>query len=452
MIATARPSRRGFLRAAAAGTALMPFVPFLESDAEAAGFPRRLILFYVPIGTYFPMWRPSGTETSFTLSPVLAPLEPYKSKLIVLDGIDNVAVSGGPGKSGHPGVNCVWTGAPHSAGNFASGGASGYGWPTGPSVDQVVATEIARNVALRLNSLEVGFNMTVGVPQFGVMSFKGANQPVPVIADPQTVYKTLFADSQLTPGRLEALQMARKSVIDTVIGDVKRVRPRVPAGDRDKFDRHLENLRVIEGKLNVPTKTCSRVPPQPAVAPLSDFPRTIDAHMSLVTAAFACDLTRVASIFGGKESAGLNAPTFLGINGSHHLTTHRTDAAGRALTAKISIWYMEQLKTLLDRLAAVPEGNGTMLDNTVVVCASPMGNPANHNYRGMPIVMAGSCGGAFRTGRYLKFGNYPDYGSNADHGGQPMNNLLVSLCNAMGLPVTTFGDKRFCTGPLPRLT
>ncbi len=443
-----RPSRRGFLRAAG-GTALMPFVPFLESDAEAAGFPKRLLLFFMPMGSYHPMWKPSGTETSFTLSPVLAPLAPYQSKLVVLDGIDNVAVSGGPGETGHPGVNCLWTGAPHSAGNFGSGGASGFGWPTGPSIDQAVAAQIARNVALRFNSIEVGFNL--GGDYKSRMSFKGPDQPVPAITDPQVVYKTLFSDLQLSPAALQASQTVRKSVIDTVLGDLQRVRTSVPAADRPKFDAHLQNLRVIEGKLSVPVSNCSRVPAAPKVG--TDYPNVLDAEMSLVTSAFACDLTRVASIFAGQESAGLGTPSFLGISEAHHPITHRDDAAGQALLVKITAWYMSQLKVLLDRLAAVPEGTGTMLDNTVVVCASPMGATSIHNYRGIPVVLAGSCGGAIKTGRYLKFGNFVTggkggAGKNVDYGGQPMNNLLVSLSNAMGYPMTTFGDKRFCTGPL----
>ncbi len=446
-------SRRGLLRlgsAAAAGTALHPFVPFLNSDAEAAGFPRRLLLYFMPLGTYVPMWQPSGTDAAFKLGAAMAPLEPYRSKLIVLDGMDNMAVTGGPGKRGHPGVNSLFTGAPHGVGVFNSGGSSGFGWAQGPSVDQFVAADLAKTAPLLKNSMQVGCNLDG--TYFSTISFKGADQPVAPVTDPQSVYRSLFADLQLAPGKLAAIVAARKSVIDTVTVEMQRVRTRIPVVDRPKLDAHLANLRVIEGKLSVAASSaCGRVPPAPAPVPAKDIPGTLSAHMDMVSAAFACNLTRVAAITAGKEQNGLGPPTWLGISESHHPISHRTDAAGHDLMVRIYAWCMTEIKLLLDRLAAVPEGNGTMLDNTVVVCASTMGDTSGHSNRGVPVFLAGSCGGVLRTGRVLKFGNYQPGMKDADYGGQSINNLHVSLCNAMGVPVTTFGDKRFCTGPLPGL-
>lgn len=444
--------RRGLLRlasAAGAAQALTPFLPLLQSDAEAAGFPKRLLLIYIPLGSRYAEFHPTGTENDFTLGKNCLPLEKYKSDCIFLDGMDNVAVSGGPARRGHPSVNCVFTGAPHAADSTNSGNGNIFGWPTGPSVDQYVAQEIAKVAPTPLSSLETGF--AIEGDYRSRISFKAANQPVPPLDNPAEVFKKVFADLKLDPGRLEAMHAKRRSVIDVVKGDLGRISARVPAVDRPKLQAHLESIRAIESRLAVSVGTCSRIPAQPGTAVLEP-PAAMDTFGALITSAFACNLTRVASIIAAKEERGLSKAGFLRLVQTHHEVSHRIDPVGYEELNRCYTWYMEQLALLIEKMKTIPEGNGTMLDNTVIVAASNMGNADKHNIRGVPVVVAGSCGGAFKTGRYLRFGNYQSvYGTDKDHGGQPLNNLLVSVCNAMGFPVTTFGDKRYCTGPLPGL-
>lgn len=454
-------TRRGLLRlggAAAASPALLPFLPLLESDAEAAGFPKRILLFFIPIGTRYKEWSPTGTETNFTLGRVLAPLEKYKSKITVLDGMDNIAVVGGPAPQGHPSVNCLYTGAPHAFDRTVSGNGGTFGWPTGPSVDQFVADEIAKVAPTPVSSIETGVSDGGGYRTR--ISFKGANQPVPPLIDPAVVYAKLFGDLKIDPARLAALLAARRSVIDTIKGDLGRMKARIPAVDRPKVEAHLTNIRAIEAKVSVPTGSCDRIPPIPGtpmkVIGTSGQPAQIDAFGSLITAAFSCNLTRVATIVTGAEEGGVGHSTFIDLGTTttdpHHIISHRSDPAGYEALIRISIWYYDQMRILMDKLSAIPEGNGTMLDNTVIVSASPMGDPNYHSPRGAPVVLGGSCGGALKTGRLLKFGNFaPAKESRRDYGGQPMNNLLMSLCHAMGFPVSSFGDKRYSTGTVPGL-
>lgn len=449
-------SRRGLLRLSAAAFAapLAPFVPLLQSRAaEAQPHPRRLLLFYMPIGVWLPHWRPEGGTHDFKLSRVLEPLQRHRKKLTILDGLDNVAATGGPGHGGHPGVSCVWTGRPHSVGIFSAGGAAGFGWPQGPSVDQFIAGEIAKTQPTAIDSMEVGFELHGGQEWVRRMSFRGPSQPVPIETDPVAVYDSLFGELGMDPQKLAALRAARASSIDVVMDELAATRTRLPAADRMKLDAHLEHLRTIEKKLERPVRECDARPKEPEDS--SSVDKIMDAHTGLIASAFACGMTRVASVMGGKEQGGLDSPRFLGIKeGGHHLISHRRNPEGRELLTRITIWYAQRLAKLLDALDAVPEGAGTLLDNTVVVWASPMGAPAIHDFRGLPVVLAGSAGGHFKTGRYLKWGNYQGEAAkkNSDHGGRSFNDLLTSLCHAMEIPVASFGDPRFCAGPLTELT
>lgn len=449
-----RITRRGLLRAtslAAGAAALAPFVPILESDAEDGGFPVRLVLFYMPVGTYLPSWRPTGTTTDFTLSPVLAPLAAHQSSLTVLDGIDNAAVREGPGKSGHPGINCLFTGMPHTVGDFESGGASGFGWPAGPSIDQFLADRIAETSPLPFRSLEVGVESSQDPKVWRTrMCFRGPDEPVPADDDPASVFDKLFADSQIDPQELAKLRAAQLSVIDTVKGDLQRLQTKIATADVARMQSHLDNLAGIEARLQGEAQQCSELPPAPGGGLAN--PAAVDAQIDMVVGALECGLTQVASLMIGKETGGLGQHQWLGHSAGHHEISHGTDATSRTQLRDINVWYAEKFARLLDRMAAIPEGDGTMLDNSIVVWASPIGQTWTHSMRNVPVVVAGRGGGALSPGQWLKFGAYGDTQSNNDdHGGRAMNDLLLTLCHAMGHPVDTFGLPSLCTGPITEM-
>jgi hypothetical protein len=170
----------------------------------------------------------------------------------------------------------------------------------------------------------------------------------------------------------------------------------------------------------------------------------------LMTSALVCDLTRVIAIQGATESSG---PRFAHHDAIPHEISHRQDEAGVAMQTEITTWWMDQLAQFLDRLAAIPEGDGTLLDNTVVACTSVIGEAWYHGERNVPVVLAGGAGGYLNPGRYLRFGNFPADGikNREPHGGRTMNDLLISLCHAMGHPVSSFGNPAYCTGPIGEL-
>jgi hypothetical protein len=159
-----------------------------------------------------------------------------------------------------------------------------------------------------------------------------------------------------------------------------------------------------------------------------------------MAAAFACDLTRVGTIAFNWHGSNARFP-FLGVNEWHHELSHApaSDLVARDKLIKIERWFSTQLKSFMDRLAAIPEGSGTVLDNTLILCVNEMSDGYFHTHQNMPFMLAGGASGALRMGRFLKF-------EDRSH-----NDLLVSVCNAMGLPDTTFGAESACKGPLPGL-
>jgi hypothetical protein len=245
-----------------------------------------------------------------------------------------------------------------------------------------------------------------------------------------------------------ALRIAnRKSVLDTVKGDFAAMQKELPAHQRARLDAHLESIRAIERRLlEAPSSAC--VKPTLGTAPAKNgwdeydnMPRIAQLQLDIMATAFACDLTRVGSI--AFNWAASNARfSFLGINEWHHELSHApaADLTARAKRIKIERWFSEQLKSFMDRLAAIKEGDGTVLDHTLIVCVNELAESFYHTHQNMPFMLAGGASGALRMGRYLKYDD------------KPHNDLLVSVCNAMGLPDTKFGDEAACTGPLPNLT
>jgi hypothetical protein len=216
-------------------------------------------------------------------------------------------------------------------------------------------------------------------------------------------------------------------------------------------DAHLESVRDIERRLAPaapPAASCAAPAMGQRLDPTvnENMPAIGKLQMDLLATALACDHTRVATL-QWTHAESIQSFPWLGVTGQHHVMSHAGDgdAAAQESLTKINVWYAEQLRYLLEKLAAVREGDRTLLDNTVVVWMNEVGKGNNHAHRDLPFLLAGSCGGAFRTGRFV------DFMANGASG-FPHNNLLVSLAQAMGLQDTTFGDPQHCTGALPSLT
>jgi hypothetical protein len=434
-------SRRQFLVGGASGLAFaLPLLHWPSKAFAQESFPKRLLVFFQPNGTKLEKWKPTGGVDNFVLSPLLAPLERHRNKLLVIDGLKLASAAVGPGGPHQRGMATVLTGAEILEGDFVGGDGRKSGWGGGISLDQYLAQRL--NSPTRFGSLELGVVVKDNNPR-SRLNYLGPNQPISPESNPVAAHQRIFGNL-VGPTEDDRQVRMRRSALDAVFADVAALEQRVGSADRLKLERYLESFRQIEKRLAyVPAAACSASAQPPQLAPMSedDFGDIARIQIDQMVAALACDLTRIGTL---QFSSAVNQVrfTFLGMRDQQgHALSHAGDNSATAQTEweRMLTWYSEQLAYLLDGLASVPEGDGTLLDNTLVLCCSELGRGNTHSLDNMPFLIAGGAGGALRMGRSMSF---PD---------EPHNNLLVSVLNAMGVEDQVFGDERFCTGPLPGL-
>ena len=431
-------SRRTFLGGLGAGGLCVPLLPLLESEAEGAELPKRLILLCSANGTIHEQWKPTADGTSLTtLSPILAPLEAHKQDLVVLDGL-GWQYGDGPGVD-HMRICMLWNGTPMLEGNeFQNNtGDKPCGWGGGISVDQHIAGRIGSQTPFA--SLEFGVQ-NGDAHIYSRVSYADVNQPIPPEDDPYAMYDRLFAEFGQSEAEIARLRARRQSVIDVVKGNLSTVQGKVAAADRVKIEAHLEAVRRIEQRLDT-TAFCDVPMLGEQIDPNANdnFPTVSRLQIDMMVMALACDLTRVASLLWARAGSNVRY-TWLGLGTEHHTIAHDSTDPARGQIAQINTWHAGEVAYLLDALKAVPEGEGTMLDNTLVVWGNELADGWSHAQQPTPLVLAGKAGGQLVGGRYLDFGE-------ARH-----NKLLVSICNLMGLDdVTSFGTLDDGTGPLDGL-
>jgi hypothetical protein len=440
-------TRRKLLRGIGAMTAALaspiwrPATAF-GADAAPTGAKRFIVLFSANGTIPSAFFQSDAAAAPLTLGTILAPLEQHKSKMIVLKGVHmssaNVTQPGGPHMKG-PGA--MLTGGKLLAGSFqGAGGPAGYADRV--SVDQTIADRISTGTPFR--SLEFGVRTTGGGP-LEVISYRGSNQPNPVTSDPQKMYSRIFANANLSQSQLAQLVAERKSVLDFLKTDINSLRTRVNSDDRARLDAHLGGIAGIEQQLAASTVSCTP-PAAPAKVDLStqaSFQPVSRAQIDMMILAQTCGLTRVSTFMWANADSWQYFP-WAGVNEEHHGLSHSADndTVATDKLVKINTWHAQEAAYLLDKLDAVQDvGGQTMLDTSVVLWGNELGIGNNHTYMNIPWVIAGGAAGGLKGGRFLPYNN------------QPHNNLLVSLCHAMGMTdVTTFGIPELCTGPLSGLT
>ncbi len=440
-----RLNRRAVLRGAGSVAIALPWLEIMSParPARAAAAPaKRFVGVYTPGGTVLENWRPTGTETAFTLSPILQPLAPVKDRILVVDGIDMTCAVGEQNQAGLIGLltGTSQTGSPK---DFASG----------PSIDQVLASRLSR--AQRLPSLELavrwGTGKSHGLPSpINIMSFadKPTWDPIKPRLDPVAIWQDLF-------GAAPAVEPWDKSILDAVGQRYQKLANRVGAADRARLEAHLERIRQLEREVTLVTQ-CQ----PPELVDTSDYdpntglksgdagevldvasdaaiPKVGKLMLDMMVMALACDITSVATLMWSDTEAKHTFP-WLGLN--EHLHCYMSDCGYQPepLT-KIFTWYVSQHAYLLQQLAQVPTQGGSLLDETVVFFGSHIQHPAQHLKTDMPLLLAGG-GGGLRTNRWQQNGH-------VSH-----NHLLVSLLNLCGDQRTSFGATQFGTGPLEGLT
>lgn len=483
----------GGLAGTAAAAGILPLLDVEQANADNPVFPKRLIIIAQHQGTIYPNWLPRdatgttvGSETDFYFPDtfidtdptpalngtqtyhILAPLEPHKKDLLVLGGI-NSASTYVDNYNAHNRAMC------HLLTSTAMGPALGFdpsgngipGWAGGPSIDQVIASRIGQGN--QFLSLQLGGrtnSKSGGLKPFDslqVMCYAGLNQPLPSESDPAINFAKIFQNFNFTPSELAIIRARRQSVVDGVQKNFSKLRTKLGTDDRIRLDNHWDRIREIERQIAIvtdPTLNCS-VPKQvfpPGYNSYNDLPTTVDANFDLITHAFACDLTRVATFhFDGDSYEWLN----INPHDQWHDRTHLAwpDKPSKDWLLMTYRWYSEMVALLLTKLKSIPEGNGTMLDNTAVVWVNELGNGSIHEHHDIPVLIAGSCGGYFKTGRFLQYTGDKSLTGPAwwmtnpiAYTGETQSNLWVSLLNAFDQPDTTFGDPAFCSGGLSGLT
>ena len=442
---SSRISRRNVLRAASGAVLALPLLPSLAARAQAVPPPKRFVTMYTPNGVIHDGWWPTAgaSETDFTLSTSHEPLKSYQDRLLILGGLEMKVAADGPGGPHQRGIGGLFTNTQLGEGVFVDGCGRTAGWANGISVDQKIAMAIGAGSPIA--SLQLGVRATENDVQ-GRISYAAAGMPLPPLATPLDVYTQVFSNflpPTTTPDQdaAKALLAQRKSVLDAVAGEFAALDARLSAQDRQTLDQHLTLVRDVERRLSLGIGDCAK-PAEPAVLdPVSetDMPKIAELELDLLALAFACDLTRVASF---EISTALNRIRYPWLNslGEGHALSHAgtSDPDAKAQLLSRQNWHSSLIARLFDRLAVVAEGEGSVLDSTLLFWGNEVSVGTTHTHDNMPFVVAGG-GWAFRTGRYVQYmGN--------SHG-----DLLVSLLNAMGVPDQTFGDARFVTGPLPGL-
>ncbi len=437
-------SRRRFLRGAGGIAVALPFLnAMLRKNANAAVSPKRFIVFFTGLGTVKPRWVPTGTEKDFVLSDVLKPLEPFKDKLLILEGLNMASAYSGPGDPHQQGIGHALTGTELLEGTlfpYACNPGKMVGWGGGISIDQFLAQQIGQGT--KLPSLELGVQVEYSNVS-SRMSYLGPDQPVPPDDDPWNVFQRLFTDLQTDPEALKKLRANRHKVIDAIKPDYDSLRVKLGPEDRQKIEAHLTAIEEIEKRLDAPgiIGGLCQVPTvgnPVAIYENDNFPAIGKMQLDLLAMGLACDLVRVASVQWSSVVQGGKVFTWLGLTKKHHDLSHSSLADPESEQALVDIgnWYAGQLAYFMGLLANIPEGDGTVLDHTLILWCSDIAQGQTHSREDMPYVLAGGAGGALQMGRYKKFS------------GDPHNNLLISICNAMDVPVSTFGNPKFCSGPL----
>ena len=433
-------SRRSVLRGVGGACVALPLLEIMGGWDGPGDLPKRFVVFWTPNGTVLENWRPTGTAQNYAMGPILKSLEEHKSDIIVLDGVDLLSAYDGPGDAHQKATGQSLTGTALQEGDFKGAGGNSAGWGNGISVDQAIANVVG--AATKFKSLEFGVNV-YGANVGSRISYTGPAQPIPPENDPTAGFNRMFEGFSADPEAAKRRMAERKLVLDAVGADYQKLLPKVGAADRLKLQAHLDAVRDIEMRLGsggVIGGACMK--PELGVVPkptdIVNTPAIGKLQLDLLAMALACDLTRVASIMWTNSATAKPFP-WLNIPEGHHELAHRgdDDMDARTKLTKINTWYAEQFAYLVAKLKAIPEGDGSVLDNTLLIWVNEHQKGNNHDRDQIPYVIAGGAGGAVKTGRWLQVA-----------GKKSHNDLWSGCMNAMGLPDQTFGDPTYCTTPL----
>jgi hypothetical protein len=432
-----RFSRRQFLRHLGVSAASLPFLAGLPS-LRAAVVPekrKRLVILFSPNGTLPSEFWPDEEGEDFQFKSILQPLEPFKKQTLVLKGVFNKIR--GDGDNHMRGMSCLLTADHLLPGNIMGGGGAPAGWASGISIDQEIkkALQARPETKTRFGSLEFGVAVPNRADPWTRMSYLGANQPVAPIDDPYQMFAKMYGQMKDKDSLV--------SILDGVKEDMRRVSQKLSARDKQMLEEHMALVRNMEAELKAPVQTVAHPMPEldPGIELVNDnTPQISRMQINMLVNALANDMARVAT-FQFMRSVGQAQMRWLGVEEGHHSLSHDPDdnKESFAKLQKINTWFCGEVAYLAKRLAETPEpsGEGSLLDNTLLLWTNELGKGNSHTLDNIPIVMVGG-GAGFKMGRSLKL-------ENVAH-----NRLWLTLAHAMGHDeLKTFGQADLCVdGPL----
>ena len=439
--------RRTVLR----GLGTMIALPFLDSMVPAFASPllrksrpRRMAFVYIPNGAIMEDWTPAKLGAGYDLGPILKPLEPFREDLLVLTGLAQYqgnSLGDGPGDHARAGSTFLTGVHPKKT--------SGAHIQVGISVDQVVAKKVGGKT--RFASVELGTEpgRLAGNCDSGYscaysnsVSWRSSTTPNPPEINPRLVFERLFGDVR-TDETLDARAQRfrhERSILDFVQEDAKRLQGSLGPTDRRKLQEYLEGIREIERRISSAEKEELELPAdleKPHGVPV-EFSEHVKILFDLATVAFQTDSTRILTFMIGPEGSNRSYPE-IGVSDVHHgLSHHRRDQEKIRKISKINRFHIEQFAYFLGKMKSVSDGEGTLLDSSMILYGSGLSDGNLHTHEDLPVLLAGRAGNTLKPGRHMV---YPEK--------TPLNNLFLSMLDRMGIPTETLGDS---TGKLEHLS
>jgi hypothetical protein len=421
--------RRTFLQGMGAAVALPlldAMVPAATALAQTAAQPvRRFGAVYVPHGVIYDQWLPLTTGRDFAFTPILKPLERFRDHVVVVSGTGNTNFDGNHG----PGPNCFLSGVPGKLTETAD-------IQLGVTLDQVIARKIGQTTTVP--SLEVAtedFTGYVGACDTGwacaylnTFSWSGPTTPLPMEINPRVVFERMFGGTGTIEERVARMRVGR-SILDSIIPEATGLQGRLGAADRVKLAAYLNDLREIERRLqraeaNAHTTVTAEAP----VGVPADFEEHVGLMFDLLAMAYQSDITRVFTFMMARELSQRTYPQLNCLDPHHAMSHHRNEPALIAGNARVQTYHYSLFAKFVERLKNTPDGDGSLLDHSLILYGSGMQNSNLHSHHDIPLVVVGGGSGSVMGNRHVATGK-----------NIPIANLLVALGQKSGLDITQHG-------------
>ena len=429
--------RRTFLR----GTGVALALPFMDAmvpvfGATDAGMrPTRLSFIEVPNGIIMNNWTPTVEGAGFELTPILEPLAPFRDRMLILSGLDQNEARRLEGELGgdHPRACTAFLTGTHAKMT------SGADIQAGISVDQIAAKEFGKHT--QLASLEVGMESSEVVGScesayscayYNTISWMNETTPLPMENRPRVIFERMFGDSGTTDPKVRLARLQEnRSILDSVMEKVSRLRKRLHAEDRGKIDQYIDAIRDIERRIEIAEVQNEQELPEIAgpVGVPSKFSDYYKLLIDLQVLAWQSDMTRICTFQIGHEMSNRAYPE-IGFGDSHHSVTHHQGNQEKInKTIQINIFHAQMLAHYLEKLQATNDGDGSLLDHTLMLYGGALSDGNLHIFKDLPILLFAGGVAGIKGGLHVRYPN-----------GTPLNNLFLTMLDKAGVQVDSMGD------------